>query len=240
MRIIPAIDLINGACVRLEKGDFKRKIIYDDNPLVRAKKFEDAGLKNLHLVDLDGSKQKQVVNWDVIRDICCETNLFVDFGGGVRQRDDLARLFDLGVEQVNVGSAAILAPDRFALWVEEFGAERIILSADVRDRIIAINAWQEDSQLNIFDFIQYQIMRNGLLYFCVTDIAQDGMLTGPSFALYDDLQNQFPGIRIIASGGVSNIEDVRKLKQGQLDGVIIGKAIYEERIALKELVSYVD
>ena len=234
MRIIPAIDIIDGKCVRLTQGDYARKRVYNENPLDVARSFEDAGLRYLHLVDLDGAKAGKVINWKVIEAVTFGTNLSVDFGGGIKTDDEIRRLFDGGVSQVNLGSIAIKDPAKVSRWIELFGADKIVLSADVKDEKIAIAGWQEDSAISITDFIS-DYVKKGIQYITCTDISTDGMLQGPNVTLYSKLLRTFPGIKLIASGGVSSLQDLSNLRQLRVDGVIIGKAIYEGRITLDEL-----
>lgn len=234
MRIIPAIDLIDGKCVRLTQGDYSQKKIYNENPVEVAKSFEDVGLEYLHLVDLDGAKAGSVVNWKVVEAITTQTKLHVDFGGGVKTDEEIQRLFDLGVEQVNLGSIAVKDPARVRGWIKKFGSEKIILSADIKDGMIAIHGWQENSTLTIEHFVQDFIER-GIEFVTCTDISTDGMLTGPNLELYKNLLIRFPQLSLIASGGVSGKEDLIKLRNIGVDGVIVGKAIYEGRIQMNEL-----
>jgi phosphoribosylformimino-5-aminoimidazole carboxamide ribotide isomerase len=236
MRIVPAIDLIDGKCVRLTQGDYGQKKIYNENPLEVAKQFQDAGLQYLHLVDLDGAKAGKVVNWNVVQQITSNTALNVDFGGGIKTDDEMSKLFDLGVKQVNLGSIAVKDRAKVLSWVEKFGAEKIILSADVKNDFIAIHGWQEKSSLNIFDFINDYI-QYGIIYVTCTDISTDGTLEGPNIDLYRKLLVRFPSIRLVASGGVGSLDDVVKLKSIAVDGVIIGKAIYERNVTLEQLSS---
>ena len=231
MRIIPAIDIIDGKCVRLTQGDYAQKKIYNESPLEVAKSFEDAGLKFLHLVDLDGAKAGKVVNWKVVESIAAATDLKVDFGGGIKTEDEVTRLFDTGVRQVNLGSIAVRNPALVESWIQQYGADTIILSADVKNEMIAISGWQEDSSISIFDFIK-DYLTKGIRYVTCTDISTDGMLEGPNVDLYANLLDTFPGIKLIASGGVSDVKDLEKLKEIQVDGVIVGKAIYEGRVEL--------
>lgn len=237
MRIIPAIDLIDGKCVRLTQGDYTQKKIYNESPLDVAKEFEDAGLQYLHLVDLDGAKAGKVINWKVAETITAQTNLQVDFGGGIKTQQEIQQLFDLGIKQVNLGSIAIKDPQTVYQWIEKFGASKIILSADVKNELIAISGWQENSSKTIQDLIrEYQTKQ--IKYVTCTDINTDGMLSGPNLTLYKKLLLLFPDIKLIASGGVSSIHDLKELKQINVDGVIIGKAIYEGRIQLNELIDF--
>lgn len=234
MRIIPAIDIIDGSCVRLTQGDYNQKKVYNENPLDVARAFESAGLQYLHLIDLDGAKAGKVTNWKVIEEITSGTKLTVDFGGGIKTDEEMSRLFDLGVAQVNIGSIAVTNPEKITAWIKTFGTEKIILSADVKDEKIAISGWQENSSIAITDFLK-DYVRKGIEYVTCTDISTDGMLTGPNIDLYKKILLSFPQLNLIASGGVSNMDDLYELKQIGMDGVIVGKAIYEERIGLDEL-----
>lgn len=234
MRIIPAIDIIDGSCVRLTQGDYNQKKVYNENPLDVAQTFEAAGLRYLHLIDLDGAKAGKVTNWKVIEDITTRTGLTVDFGGGIKTTDELSRLFDYGIAQVNIGSMAVTNPDMIAEWIETFGSDKIILSADVKAEKIAISGWQENSLIAITDFLK-DYVRRGIEYVTCTDISTDGMLIGPNIDLYKKILLSFPQLNLIASGGVSSMDDLYELKQIGVDGVIVGKAIYEERVRLDEL-----
>jgi phosphoribosylformimino-5-aminoimidazole carboxamide ribotide isomerase len=233
MRIIPAIDIIDGKCVRLRQGDYDQKKIYNENPLEVARQFEDAGIEYLHLVDLDGAKAGRVTNWKTIEAIAGQTSLDVDFGGGIKTEEELIRLFELGVKQINLGSIAVKNPELVKEWISKFSS-RIILSADVKEEMVAISGWMEDSKVSITDFLK-TYHSYGVEYVTCTDIATDGMLQGPNVALYQKLTNHFPTIKVIASGGVSSIEDLHKLSETNVDGVIIGKAIYEGRITVSDL-----
>jgi phosphoribosylformimino-5-aminoimidazole carboxamide ribotide isomerase len=234
MRIIPAIDVMEGKCVRLSQGDFDQKKVYHENPVEVAKMFENAGLQYLHLVDLDGAKSGKVVNWKTLEEIGKTTRLQVDFGGGIKTKSEIRQILEAGAQQVNLGSIAVKEPEKVTIWVNEFGADKIILSADVRDEQIAIHGWKETSPLSVIDFItQYQTI--GINHVTCTDISTDGMLNGPNFSLYKKLLQQFPELNLIASGGVSSMEDIRKLKSFGLYGVIVGKAIYEGRVRIEEL-----
>jgi phosphoribosylformimino-5-aminoimidazole carboxamide ribotide isomerase len=236
MKIIPAIDIIDGQCVRLAQGDYAQKKVYETDPVAVARTFEKAGMDYLHLVDLDGAKQGKVTNWKVVEAICKSTSLKVDFGGGIKTKSEIRQLLELGVRQVNLGSVAVKEPEKVSIWVDEFGADKIILSADVRDEQIAISGWTETSSLSIQDFISnYQTI--GITYVTCTDISKDGMLGGPNVDLYVKLLTQFPSLKLIASGGVSNLNDLNQLKAAGLYGAIVGKAIYEGRVSLTELQS---
>ena len=234
MRIIPAIDIIDGKCVRLTQGDYARKKVYNEDPLEVALSFQEAGLNHLHLVDLDGAKAGKVINWTVVESITQNTKLRVDFGGGIKTEPELNRLFDIGVRQVNLGSIAVKNRALVQDWIQQFGADKIILSADVKNEKIAISGWAEDSAINITDFINDYIQL-GITYVTCTDISTDGMLQGPNTGLYAKLLQAFPSIKLIASGGVSNINDIGELRKIGVDGVIVGKAIYEGKINLKDL-----
>jgi phosphoribosylformimino-5-aminoimidazole carboxamide ribotide isomerase len=234
MRIIPAIDVIDGKCVRLTQGDYTQKKVYNENPLEIAKAFEGAGLKYLHLVDLDGAKAGGVTNWKVIEEITSKTLLTVDFGGGVKTEEEIQKLLDLGIAQINLGSIAVKRPYRVYEWMEKFGVDKIILSADVKDEQVKINGWQDDTAVDIESFI-HGFHLQGLRHVTCTDISTDGMLTGPNIELYRKILSLFPNIKLIASGGVGSLQDVQLLDKTAVHGVIIGKAIYENRISLKDL-----
>lgn len=236
MKIIPAIDIIDGKCVRLTQGDYGQKKIYNEDPLEVALSFEAAGLTRLHLVDLDGAKRGQVVNWNVIESITRHTTLQVDFGGGIKTTPEIERLIALGVRQVNLGSIAVKQPEKITEWLDQFGSEKIILSADVKNEMISINGWQQDSSINIIAFLREYIQR-GISHVTCTDIATDGMLTGPNIELYKKLLLSFPQLHVIASGGVSSIDDLHELRAIGVDGVIVGKAIYEGKVTLEQLAS---
>ena len=203
-------------------------------PLDVAKEFEDADLKYIHLVDLDGAKKGSVVNWKVIEDIQGKTSLKVDFGGGVKTDDEVERLLELDINQINVGSLAVKNPQKFIGWMNRYHAENFILSADVRDEKIMISGWQEHTEVDLYEFVG-QFVKEGLSFLACTDISTDGMLSGPNFGLYKKLKKRFPELKIIASGGVSSIDDLKELKYIKVDGVIVGKAYYEGKISLNEL-----
>lgn len=234
MRIIPAIDIIDGKCVRLAQGDFKKVKMYREDPVEVAKEFEDADLEYLHLIDLDGAKKGSVVNWDVIEDIQAKTALKVDFGGGVKTTEEVDRLLDLGVNQINIGSIAVSDPKLFSDWLWKYGPENFILSSDVRNEKILVNGWTATTTINLFDLVS-QFIKDGLEFVCCTDIETDGMLKGPNFILYRKLKSHFPKLKIIASGGISSINDLEELQYIHVNGAIIGKAIYEGKIKLPEL-----
>lgn len=234
IEIIPAIDLIEGKCVRLTQGDYGQKTIYNENPLEVAMQFEDAGLKRLHLVDLDGAKAKKVINWKVLDKIASRTSLHIDFGGGVQSDDDLKIVFECGAKQVTGGSIAVKQPDLFQNWISIYGGEKIILGADAKKEKVAVSGWEEGTEIWVYDFVE-QYVEKGIQYAISTDVAKDGLLQGPSFDLYRNLQDKCPDLKIIASGGVSGIGDIEKLSEMNIYGVIIGKAIYENRISLADL-----
>lgn len=234
MEIIPAIDIIDGKCVRLTYGDFNQKKIYNENPLEVAKQFEDAGINRLHLVDLDGAKSGKIVNYKTLESIASKTNLVIDFGGGLNSNEDLKIAFESGAEMITGGSIAVKNRALFEQWLSEYGSTKLILGADVRNNKIAIKGWQEDSDLTINELIK-SYLPNGIQKVICTDISKDGAMQGPSFELYKDLMAEFPEQKFIASGGVSNLDDVIKLKEMNMFGAIIGKAIYEGTIKLKDL-----
>lgn len=234
MEIIPAIDIIDGKCVRLTQGDYAQKKEYHTNPLEVAKKFEDHGIKRLHLVDLDGAKAKKVINYPVLEQITRHTSLKVDFGGGVQSDADLKIVFEMGAQQVTGGSIAIREPETFISWLKNYGADKIILGADAKDRKIAIGGWQESTTNDILEFIK-DYHEQGVEYVICTDVAKDGVLQGTSIELYEEILAVAPKVKLIASGGVSGIEDLHRLKEISVRGVIIGKAIYEGHISLKDL-----
>lgn len=234
MQIIPAIDLIEGKCVRLTQGDYAQKKIYNENPLEVAKQFEDAGLTRLHLVDLDGAKAKKVVNWNVLEKIAGNTHLHIDFGGGVQSDDDLRIAFECGAKQITGGSVAVKQPDLFENWLKTYGGGKIILGADAKNEKIAVSGWEEGTELWVYDFVE-KYQEKGVKYIISTDVAKDGLLQGPSFDLYKNLQDRCPEMNVVASGGVSDMGDLERLAEMGLYGVIVGKAIYEGRVTLAEL-----
>ena len=230
MKIIPAIDIIDGKCVRLTQGDYDQQTIYNDDPVQVAKAYEQLGVKFLHVVDLDGAKSGEIQNWDTIKRIARETNLNIDFGGGVSSAEAINKLFDLGVRQVNLGSIAVQHPEITAKWIKEFENQRIILSADVRDENVLIRGWEEKSGFSITKLLT-NFLEFGIVYVTCTDISKDGMLEGPNIELYKRLVEQFPTLKFTASGGIRSIEDLRTLRQLDVDGVIIGKALFEGKIS---------
>ena len=242
MRIIPAIDIIEGKCVRLTKGDYNTKKIYNENPLEVAKEFEDAGIEYLHVVDLDGAKASQIINHKVLEQIAIKTNLKIDFGGGLKSDKDLEIAFNSGANQITGGSIAVKNSAIFESWIEKYGSEKIILGADFypdnSGGKIATNGWQEESTLELIPFISdYQ--QKGVEYVICTDISKDGMLEGPSFDIYKQILSEVNNVKLIASGGISAFEELPKLAKNGCEGVIIGKAIYENKISLKQLEQFI-
>jgi phosphoribosylformimino-5-aminoimidazole carboxamide ribotide isomerase len=238
MRIIPAIDIIDGKCVRLSKGDYNTKIIYNENPLEVAKEFEAHGVEYLHLVDLDGAKSSQIVNYKILEQIASKTGLKIDFGGGLKSDADLKIAFDSGANQITGGSIAIKNRTLFEKWIQEYGSDKIILGADANNEKIAISGWLEESDEDLIPFIRaYQ--SKGIKHVICTDIAKDGMLEGPSFDLYAKIISEATDIKLIASGGISTFNELPKLSEIGCEGTIIGKAIYEGRISLKQLENYI-
>ena len=235
MIIIPAIDIINGKCVRLTKGDFTRSKIYNENPVEVAKHFAGAGFKRLHIVDLDGAKARKVCNIAVLESIAAATDLVIDFGGGVRQISDVKSVLNAGAAIVTIGSLAVKHPEILEGWLMEFGADKFFIGADVLEENVKISGWLEDGGSNIFDFVGKLIGLGATNIFC-TDISKDGMMQGPSIELYQNIMAQHPEINLVASGGVSNLDDVKRLKEIGCSGVIIGKAIYENLIPLEQLI----
>jgi phosphoribosylformimino-5-aminoimidazole carboxamide ribotide isomerase len=234
MEIIPAIDIIEGKCVRLTQGDYSQKKIYNEKPLEVAKEFEDAGLKRLHLVDLDGAQAGKVINWKALESIAGKTSLIVDFGGGVKTEKDIEIIFESGGALITIGSMAVKEEEIFISWLKKYGANKFLLGADVKEERIAVHGWQETTNIWIYDFIQKYIEVGMKQIFC-TDVAKDGALEGPSTELYKNIIEKFPELHFIASGGISSIKDLYKLENINCKGVIIGKAIYEGRIKLAEL-----
>lgn len=235
--VIPAIDIIDGKCVRLTQGDYAQKKVYNEHPLEVAKAFESIGVERLHLVDLDGAKKGAVVNWKVLEAIAGKTGLVVDFGGGIKNEDDLRIVYENGAALATIGSIAVKDPELFFGWVKKYGADKIFLGADVKDEKIAVGGWLETTGLSIFDFLTTNVEQGVYNVFC-TDIAKDGLLQGPSIALYEKVLERFPQINFVASGGVSTMADIHALEEAGCKGVIVGKAIYEEKISMKELEVY--
>lgn len=238
MRIIPAIDIIDGKCVRLSKGDYATQKIYNENPLEVAKAFQDHGIDYLHLVDLDGAQSSRIINHKVLEQIATKTSLKIDFGGGLKSDDDLRIAFESGANQITGGSIAVKNPDLFENWISKYGADKIILGADANNEKIAISGWQEESNKELIPFIK-DYLKKGITYVICTDIAKDGMLEGPSFELYKNILHENPSIKLIASGGISKFDELPQLAELGCEATIIGKAIYENRISLKELEKYI-
>jgi phosphoribosylformimino-5-aminoimidazole carboxamide ribotide isomerase len=238
LRIIPAIDIIDGKCVRLSKGDYDTKKIYNEHPLEVAKEFEASGIRYLHLVDLDGAKSKHIVNHKVLEKIASKTNLQIDFGGGLKTDDDLRIAFESGASQITGGSIAVKDTETFTRWINTYGADKIILGADAMDEKVAVSGWQEESKEALLPFIK-SYLEKGIQYVICTDISKDGMLEGPSFDLYRKIVDNNTAIKLIASGGISTFDELPRLAEMGCEGVIIGKAIYENRISLKQLENYI-
>ena len=237
MRIIPAIDIIDGKCVRLSKGDYSTQKTYNENPLEVAKAYEDHGIEYLHLVDLDGAKSKHIVNHKVLESLANKTNLKIDFGGGLKSDEDLRIAFESGAKQITGGSIAVKDPDTFTSWIEHYGADKIILGADVKGEYIATDGWLETSDQSLFDFLTHY-QTKGIQHTICTDISKDGMLQGPSFDLYQKILSETE-VKLIASGGISQFDELPRLAQMGCEGTIIGKAIYENRISLKQLEQFI-
>jgi phosphoribosylformimino-5-aminoimidazole carboxamide ribotide isomerase len=235
--VIPAIDVIDGKCVRLTQGDYAQKTSYHDHPLEVAKKYEDHGIKRLHLVDLDGAKAKKIINHKVLEAICTHTTLSVDFGGGLQSEEDLRIAFECGAQQITGGSIAVKDEEMFKHWLKTYTGQKIILGTDTKDKKIAVHGWQETSDISLYDILDKYIPL-GISYTISTDVAKDGLLQGPSFDLYKEMQEKYPQLNIIASGGVSEIGDIDKLNEMGIYGVVVGKAIYENKISLKGLMKF--
>ena len=237
MEIIPAIDIIDGKCVRLTQGDYSQKKEYASNPTEVAKRFEGAGIKRLHLVDLDGAKARKIINAKVLEQICKVTRLHVDFGGGVQSEGDISLAFNMGAKQVTGGSIAVKKPELFKAWLDTYGGNKLILGADAKNRKIAISGWEETTEMDLIDFIK-EYQAKGVQYVICTDVARDGLLQGPSLELYKEIMQEIPGIKLIASGGVSSVKDLEELESAGVYGTIVGKAYYEGRISLEQLSSF--
>jgi len=234
MKIIPAIDIVNGRCVRLTQGNFGHMKVYDEDPVEMAQSFQDADLENIHVVDLEGAQTGTVTNWKTLEKIRANTALAIDFGGGVKTTEDVEQLLDLNIERINVGSVAVKEPEKFLEWMDRFGPDNFILSTDVKGNEVKVSGWQEGTDVTIYDIID-KYTASGIEHVTCTDISADGMLAGPNFALYKKLMKRYPKLKLIASGGVSSMEDIENLKYIGVHGVIIGKAIYEGRLSLAEL-----
>lgn len=237
MHVIPAIDLIGGKCVRLSQGDYNRKTDYHDDPLEMAKRFEGAGLTRLHLVDLDGAKAKKIVNAEVLQRICSGTQLAVDFGGGIQSQEEIEKAFELGAVQVTGGSIAVRNPDLFESWIARYGTDRIILGADAKNKRIAVGGWEETTSLELIPFIR-SYFQKGIREVICTDVAKDGLLQGPSFSLYEEIMQELPELKLVASGGVSSIKDLEQLQKIGVFGAIVGKAYYEGKVSLQDLAQF--
>lgn len=238
IEIIPAIDIIDGKCVRLTKGDYEQKKIYNENPLEVAKQFEDAGISRLHLVDLDGAKSSKIINHKILHKIANNTKLIIDFGGGIKTDSDIETAFESGAYMVNIGSIAIRNKQLFLKWLNIYGQEKIMLSADVKNNKVAGGGWLEESEKGIIEFIE-EYSKEGIKKVVCTDVSKDGMLTGSSVELYREIMIKFPEIYLIASGGVNSMEELDELVELGAKGAIIGKAIYENKISLKQLSDYI-
>lgn len=238
IEIIPAIDIIEGKCVRLTKGDYNTQKIYNENPLEVAKAFEQAGIKRLHMVDLDGAKSQHIINYKVLESVASHTDLTIDFGGGIKSDVDVRIAFENGASMITVGSVAVKQPDLFNEWLNTYSANRIILGADVKDGCISINGWKEESTHRLSDFLTFYTQK-GITKVLCTDISKDGMLQGPAIPLYQSIMKQFPSMHLIASGGVSSIDDIDALHNAGIPAVVFGKAIYEGRIKLNQLLKYI-
>lgn len=234
IELIPAIDIIDGKCVRLTKGDYDTKKIYNEDPVSVAKEFEAHGIRRLHVVDLDGARSKHIVNDKVLQRIARETNLVIDFGGGIKTDEDVARAFEAGAHMITIGSIAVTDPERSMEWLHKYGPEHIVLGADVRNGRVSINGWKEDSQEELVPFLD-RYLSEGMRNVLCTDISKDGMLQGPAIALYREVMEQYPDCHLIASGGVSSMDDIRALEAAGIPAVVFGKAIYEGKIKLEEL-----
>lgn len=234
IELIPAIDIIDGKCVRLTKGDYDQKKVYNENPIEVAQHFESLGFKRLHVVDLDGAKSKHIVNDGVLRAITAATSLVVDFGGGIKTEEDIEKAFDAGAAMVTVGSIAVTNPQLFLNWIEQYGAEKLILGADVRNGKISINGWKEDSSEDLLPFLK-QYTDKGVRNVLCTEISKDGTLQGPAIDLYQQIMKAYPDMHLIASGGVSCNDDIRALETADIPAVVFGKAFYEGKIKVEEL-----
>lgn len=234
IEIIPAIDIIDEKCVRLTKGDYNTKKIYNEDPLEVARRFEGHGIKRLHVVDLDGAKAGHIINYKTLEKIAGKTNLIIDFGGGLKTTEDLRVAFESGAQMVTGGSIAVKNPDEFSSWINKYGTDKIILGADVKDKMISVSGWMEETSEELISFVR-KYHDKGIEKIICTDISKDGMLQGPAIELYKEVLAEIPGLYLIASGGVSNIDDIEKLQEAGIPAVIFGKAIYEGKIRLKEL-----
>lgn len=234
LELIPAIDIIDGKCVRLTKGDYNTQKIYNEDPIAVAREFEHYGFKRLHVVDLDGAKSKHIVNHRVLEAMANATTMTIDFGGGIKSDEDLRIAFDSGASMVTIGSLAVTAPDTFLAWAEQYGAQRVILGADAKEGKVSINGWQEEAEITLIDFLKFY-WRHSIQQVLCTDINRDGMLGGPAIALYQEIMTANPSCHLIASGGVSGLQDIKALYESGIPAVVFGKAIYEGRISLNDL-----
>lgn len=234
MQIIPAIDIIDGKCVRLTEGDYSQKTIYNENPLEVALMFQDHGIERLHLVDLDGAKAGKIINYATLETIASKTNMIIDFGGGIKTQNDIETVYNSGAQFATIGSLAVKDPDLFFSWINQYGAERIFLGADVKNEKIAVSGWLESTEIDIYEFIKTNINKGVKNIFC-TDISKDGKMQGPSIDLYKKMMNASPELKLVASGGVSCYNDLVELKKIGCSGVIVGKAIYENAISLQQI-----
>ena len=237
IELIPAIDIIDGKCVRLSQGDYDTKKVYNENPLEVAKEFEAHGIRRLHVVDLDGAKSKHVVNYRTLEMIATRTSLVIDFGGGIKTDEDMLIAFENGAQMVTLGSVAVKNPDLFKKWLSQYGAERIILGADAKNKRIAVSGWMEESSQELIPFL-HDYTQEGIYKVLCTDISKDGMLQGPSIALYKEIMQEFPEMHLIASGGVSCLQDIIALEEAGIPAVVFGKALYEGRITMKDLIRF--
>lgn len=238
MEIIPAIDVIDGKCVRLAQGDYARKTLYHNDPLEMALAFEQAGIRRLHLVDLDGAKAGRIMNQAVLEKIASNTGLIIDFGGGIKTDDDLRSVFDAGAHMAVAGSIAVKNKDLFYSWIRRYGPQKILPAADVKDGYITIGGWQERTSLTLSDFIR-ETMQQGIRRLFCTDVSKDGLLQGPSLKLYQQVLDDFPELELIASGGVSSVDDLRRLRDIGCQGAIVGKALYENRIGMNDITTFI-
>ncbi|MFA5587633.1 MAG: 1-(5-phosphoribosyl)-5-[(5-phosphoribosylamino)methylideneamino]imidazole-4-carboxamide isomerase [Mariniphaga sp.] len=238
IEIVPAIDIIDGKCVRLSQGDYERKTVYNEDPLEVARMFEDAGIRRLHLVDLDGARANHIINYKVLEQIATKTDLVIDFGGGLKSDNDLEIAFNSGADMVTGGSIAVKEPETFLRWLEKYGSEKIILGADAKEGKIAVSGWTETTELTVIEFIA-GFHTKGVYRVISTDIARDGMLTGPAFNLYAEIMETLPDVEVTASGGIASMSDIHKLAEMGVPAVITGKAIYEGKISLEEIEGYI-
>ncbi|MBN2480842.1 MAG: 1-(5-phosphoribosyl)-5-[(5-phosphoribosylamino)methylideneamino]imidazole-4-carboxamide isomerase [Bacteroidales bacterium] len=238
IEVIPAIDILEGKCVRLEQGNYRLKKVYEADPVEAARKFEDHGIKRLHVVDLDGARTKHVVNWKTVEQIANQTSLIMDFGGGIRKTGDLNIVYKCGVAMAVIGSVAVTDKELFREWLAIYGPQKLILGADVRDRKIAVSGWDDITDIALLPFLD-EYIKAGVQQVLCTDISRDGMLQGPSVEMYREVMDSFPGVHLIASGGISSVKDLHVLQESGIPGVVIGKALYENKIKLSELKQFI-